>query len=285
MASLRTSALTPLTQFLGAIRAWFGAFGYMRHQGLSAYHLAGPVAIAAISLAGVGLTGMLSERIRETLLVGLDAIGLNPDDLGASPDAWWTDAYLWGASQLDWMLEWGVALLVLWIKVKLTKYLLLTLMAPVMSALAGAVRKREVGSAPPFSAGQLLRDVLRGVRTSSVLLLAELGLSLALALSGLLLTVFAAPLAILLSPALLVGSWMVGAYFYGAAVFDAVYEQDGLDWRTSIRRGWSERARLLGIGAVFSALLAVPFVGVLLAAFLGPMPCTTAAARLTHSAS
>ena len=112
-----------------------------------------------------------------------------------------------------------------------------------------------------------------------------LSLSLALALSGLLLTVFAAPLAILLTPALLVGSWMVGAYFYGAAVFDAVYEQDGLDWRTSIRRGWSDRARLLGIGAVFSALLAVPFVGVFLAAFLGPMPCTTAAARLTHSAS
>ena len=285
MASLRTFALTPLTQFLGAIRAWLQAFGYMRQQGLSVYHLAGPIAIAAISLAGIGLTGLLSERIRGALLLGLGAIGLSPDDLASSPDAWWADAYLWGASKLDWMLEWGVALLVLWIKIKLTKYLLLTLMAPVMSALAGAVRKREVGSAAPFSPGQLLRDVIRGVRTSSVLLLAELGLSLALALSGLLLTVFAAPLAILLSPVLLVGSWMVGAYFYGAAVFDAVYEQDGLDWRASIRRGWSDRFRLLGIGAVFSALLAVPFVGVFLAAFLGPMPCTTAAARLTHSAS
>lgn len=285
MASLRTFALTPLTQFLGAIRAWLQAFGYMRQQGLSVYHLAGPIAIAAISLAGIGLTGLLSERIRGALLLGLGAIGLSPDDLASSPHAWWADAYLWGASKLDWMLEWGVALLVLWIKIKLTKYLLLTLMAPVMSALAGAVRKREVGSAAPFSPGQLLRDVIRGVRTSSVLLLAELGLSLALALSGLLLTVFAAPLAILLSPVLLVGSWMVGAYFYGAAVFDAVYEQDGLDWRASIRRGWSDRFRLLGIGAVFSALLAVPFVGVFLAAFLGPMPCTTAAARLTHSAS
>lgn len=284
MASLRTSALTPLAQFFGAIRAWFQAFGYMRRQGLSAYHLTGPVAIAAISVAGIGLTGMLSTAIKDALLTGLDTLGLNPDDLAASPDAWWTDAYLWGTSQLDWMLEWGVALLVLWLKLKLTKYLLLTLMAPVMSALAGAVRKREIGSAPAFSAGQLLRDLIRGVRTSSVLLLAELGLSFVLALSGLLLTVFAAPVAVLLSPALLVGSWMVGAYFYGAAVFDAVYEQDGLDWRTSIRCGWSDRFRLLGIGAVFSSLIAVPFIGVFLAAFLGPMPCTTAAARLTHSA-
>ena len=285
MASYDTSALTPLTQFLGAMRAWLRAFSYMRRQGLSIYHLSGPLVIAAISAAGIGLTGVLSEQIRLALLSGLDTIGLDPDDLATSPEAWWTDAFLWGASQLEWMLECGVALAVLWLKIKLTKYLLLTLMAPIMSALAGAVRKREVGSAPPFSAGQLIRDLIRGVRTSSVLLIAELSLSLALALSGLLFTVFAAPLAILLSPVMLVGSWMVGAYFYGAAIFDAVYEQEGLGWRASIRRGWSERFRLLGIGAVFSALLAVPFAGVFLAAFLGPMPCTTAAARLTHSAS
>ena len=37
----------------------------MRRQGLSTYHLAGPAAITAISLAGVGLTGMLSEQSRQ----------------------------------------------------------------------------------------------------------------------------------------------------------------------------------------------------------------------------
>ena len=155
---------------------------------------------------------------------------MNPDDLGTSPDAWWTDAYLWGASQLGWMLEWGVALLVLWLGVKLTKYLLLTLMAPVMSACRRRA-KAEVGSAPPFNAGQLLRDLLRGVRP----------------LRSCCSPNWACPSrspspasphrvrALAVAPRPAAGSWMVG--FFWAAVW-LMHEQDGLDWRTSIRRGW-----------------------------------------------
>ncbi|MEC8758667.1 MAG: hypothetical protein VXX70_03865, partial [Bacteroidota bacterium] len=95
--------------------------------------------------------------------------------------------------------------------------------------------------------------------------------------------VFSAPLAVILSPILIALCWLVGAYFYGAAIFDAVHEQSGLDWRASIRQGWRDRFSLVGIGTVFSMLIAVPFIGVFLAAFLGPMPCTVAAARLTFT--
>jgi len=277
--------LAPLRQFLGALREWWLAFGYMGRNGLGLYHLAGPLAMVGITWAGFGLTGMLTSWIRTALLDGLNAIGLGPDLLFESPDAWWAEVLLWGASQLDWILEWGVTLLILWLKVKLIKYLMLTLMAPFMSALAGAVRKRETGEAPPFTASQFLRDLARGIRTAAILLMVELTLILFLALTGFLLTIFAAPLAILLSPVLLASGWMVGAYFYGAAVFDAVYEQAGLNWRTSLRSGWKDRYRLLGIGAVFSILLAIPFIGVFLATFLGPMPCTVAAARLSFSQS
>lgn len=108
-------------------------------------------------------------------------------------------------------------------------------------------------------------------------------LTLALYLTGLVLAMFTGALAILLSPLLLIAGWMVGAYFYGAAVFDAVYEQAGLNWRNSLRTGWKDRYRLLGIGAVFSILLTIPGFGVLLATFLGPIPCTVAAARMTFS--
>ena len=97
------------------------------------------------------------------------------------------------------MIEWATVLFVLWIKLKLTKYLMLTLMAPFMSAAAAAVRQRETGQSLPFSFGQLFRDVFRGVRTASALLAAELAVTLVLALVGLWLTAFAAPLAVLLS--------------------------------------------------------------------------------------
>ena len=279
----RPRIVRPIRDVLAAVRAWSRAFRYMGQAGLNRYHLIGPAALAAISLVGWGFTGWLADEIRAAVLQGMTAIGLDPNTLSSSPGDWWTDVLLWGATQLDWMLEWSISLLVLWLKLKVTKYLLLTLMAPFMSALAASVRKRETGQAIPFSLSQLLRDLLRGVRTAATLLLAELSLTLLLALAGLLLTVFAAPLAVLLSPLLLLIGWAVGAYFYGAAIFDAVYEQAGHDWRSSIRAGWADRYRLLGIGAVFSALIAVPFAGLFLATFLGPMPCTVAAARLTFS--
>ena len=280
------TALTPpahLREFLRAARGWFEAFGILRKYRLQAYHLAGPAVLLCITMAGAGLTQSLADALRDAVTSGLSSAGLDLDNLASSPDAWYSDALLWGASKLDWMLEWGLSLLVFWLKLKLTKYLLLTLMAPVMSALAGAIRQRETGTSTPFTVRQLLRDLYRGVRMSVALLAAELGLSLGLAVIGLLLTVFAAPVAVLLSPVLLVTGWAVGAYFYGAAVFDAVYEQAELDWRASLSRGWAERGRLLGIGSVFSLLLAVPLLGVFLATFLGPIPCTAAAARLTFT--
>lgn len=255
----------------------------MRSTGLRAYHLAGPAVLAAITLASAGLSKALAEAIRSAVIDGLAALGLSLDTLAASPDAWYTDTLLWGASKLDWMLEWGVGILVFWLKLKLIKYLILTVMAPIMSALAGAIRQRLTGQAVPFTLAQLAKDVLRGIRMSVVLLAAEMALTLAVAITSLLLTVFAAPIALLLSPVLLILGWSIGAYFYGAAVFDAVYEQGGLSWRSSLQQGWTDRGRLLGIGAVFSLLLSIPYGGVLFATLLGPIPCTVAAARLTYT--
>ena len=274
---------TPYRDFHRAFGAWFNAFAYMRSTGLRAYHLAGPTVLAAITLASAGLSKALAGAIRNAVMDGLAALGLNLDTLTASPDAWYTDVLLWGASTLDWMLEWGVSLLVFWLKLKIIKYVILTVMAPIMSTLAGSVRQRETGQAAPFSLAQLAKDILRGIRMSAVLLAVELALTLGVAILSLLLTVFAAPIALLLSPVLLILGWAIGAYFYGAAVFDAVYEQGGLSWRSSLQQGWKDRGRLLGIGAVFSLLLSLPYGGVLFATFFGPIPCTVAAARLTYT--
>lgn len=281
MAPISTQPLRPLSQFTTAIRGWWQAFRYMSQHGLLVFHLAGPAVILAIQVFGFNLSSWLKTTIRNGFDSGLLALGLDLNTLGTSADGLWQDILLWVASILDWVLECGVTVLVFLLSVTLTKYLLLTLMAPFMSALAGRVRQLETGTSLPFTLSQLIRDLLRGIRTAAGLLAVELALTLALSLTGLLLTVFAAPLTILLSPILIVLGWLVGAYFYGAAIFDAVHEQAGLGWKASIRDGWRERFSLLGIGTVFYLLIAVPVVGVFLAACLGTMPCTVAAARLT----
>ena len=254
----------------------------MRRQGLNVYHLAGPLALTGITISGFKLTRILTDWIRSALTDSLIPAGIPSVSPSTSNRDPWINFLEWGANGLESLMEVGVALLVLWIKIKVTKYLLLTLMAPFMSAVAGAVRKRETGASIPFTAKQVFLDIARGIRTASVLFALETALAICLTGTGLLFTVFAAPIAVVVSPVLLLAGWMVGAYFYGAAVFDAVYEQEGLNWRASLRAGWANRYQLLGIGAVFSAMLAIPAIGVFFAAFLGPIPCTVAAARMTH---
>ena len=258
---------------------WWRSFAYLKQHGLRQYHASGPAVIVGLAIAGVAFSHWLTERLKASFQ---DAV-TNWLPTSSSSGAWWDEALLWGSSKADWLIEWGVVLFVLWLKVKVTKYLLITLMAPLMSALAAAVGKVETGMDMPFSWKTLVRDLLRGLRISMVLLFLELALGAALWMTGLILTLFTGPLVVLLSPALLMASWLVGAYFFGAAVYDAVYEQGGLDWRASLRAGWQQRGHLVGLGAVFSLIMAIPFVGPYLAALLGPVPCTTAAARLFFS--
>ena len=261
---------------------WWRSFAYLRRHRLRRFHLAGPAVLLALAAASIYFTRWLTATL--TAFVH----GFMPEQLpleaeGGTASDVWSGAMQWVQTMLDSLIEWGVILLVLWLKVKVVKYLIITLMAPFMSALAAAVVALETGESMPFSWGGLLRDILRGVRISLVLLTMELVLGAALWLTGLALALFAAPLAVLLAPVLFCLSWAIGAYFFGAAVYDAVYEQAGLSWRHSLRMGWQQRGHLFGIGALFSLLMGIPVIGPYIAALLGPVPCTTAAAQLYFS--
>ena len=270
---------------------WSRSFSYLRTHGLRAYHFAGPIVLAVLALAGwwfaEWLTAALTDALHGMLPVVTQASDAAGEADGAN-DGWgrtWNEVLLWGSSRLDWIVEWGVLLFVLWLKVKVTKYLLITLMAPFMSALAAAVCAIETGTDTAFNWKGLVRDLWRGVRISLVLLMMELALGVTLWTTGFLLTLLTGPLGVLLSPVLIALSWAIGAYFFGAAVYDAVYEQAGLDWRSSIRAGWTQRSHMLAIGGILSLLLAIPFIGPYIAALIGPIPCTAAAARLFFTPS
>lgn len=298
MVRLRTVTPLFLRQFTAAWGAWIQSFGYLKRHNLQAFHAVGPGAIALLTSLGWWLTSKLDSTAQAALQRGLNALGLTSQDapsLDTHPltesqattvdPSFWNSLLSWAVDQLEWVLHWGVIALVFWLKIKVTKYLLLTLVAPFMSLLAAKIQQKVTGQATPLSLASVLRDIARGIRTALSLFLMEMGLTLTLAILGLLLTIFTPPIAVLFSPILLATSWTVGSYFYGAAVFDAVFEQQGMDWRTSIRNGWQQKGHLIGIGMVFSLLLAIPVAGPFLAALLGPMPATAAAAKLTFHPS
>lgn len=263
---------------------WWKSYAYLRQHGLRRHHLAGPAVLTVLTLLGWWfadrLTGTLKTRIH-----GMLDPWLAPHDAEPANDApWWSWSTEWITGAVDTLAEWTVLLAVLWLKVKVIKYLLITIMAPFMSLLASDVIRTETGQSSPPSLLALMRDLLRGLRISFVLLTMEIGLGIMLWAVGMAASLLFPPLAVLLSPLLIAASWLVGAYFFGAAVFDAPFEQSGLSWGASLRAGWQARGHLIGIGLIFSALMAVPFIGAYVAALLGPVPCTTAATRL-HLAS
>lgn len=270
--------------FAAAWKAWLFAFAYLRKQRLQAYHWVGPSAILMITWGGWVFSEAIRQAASGQLLKGLTHFGFDAVSLEQS-DSWASSTALWAVSQMEWILEWGIVLLMFWVKLKITKYLLLTLVAPFMSLLAATIRFRETGQSSPLTASGLIRDVMRGLRTALSLFLFELSLTIALAISGLLLLLLAPPIAAILSPVLVALSWAVGSYFYGAAVFDAVFEQQGINWRSSLREGWNRKGHLMGIGTVFSLLMAIPLIGPIVAALIGPIPCTAAAAKLTFSSA
>ena len=280
----RLPGTTGLSAAWSAFPMWWRSFAYLRQHGLRRHHLAGPAVLAVLTLLGWWfadhLTGTLKTRIHEQL----DPWLAPPDADPVNEAPWWSWSSEWITGALDTLAEWTVLLAVLWLKVKVLKYLLITIMAPFMSLLAADVIRTETGQSSPPSLLAFLRDLIRGLRISFVLLTMEISLGILLWAIGFAAALLFPPLAVVLSPLLIAASWLVGAYFFGAAVFDAPYEQSGMSWGASLRTGWKARGHLVGIGLIFSALLAVPFIGAYVAALLGPVPCTTAATRL-HLAS
>lgn len=267
--------------FFSAISGWWMAFSYIRTHRLQRFHFVGPIIFFGIWWSGSAFAQWLTQQVQAQL----------GEDLAAQRQAipeseeWWGQASYWMSKSADWLIEWGIWLLVFWLKLKVTKYLLLTLMAPFMSAVAGKVRNIETGQSPPSSFAQFIRDIGRGMRTAVVLFFSEVGISLILGMAGLTVTLFAPALSVITSPVCLILGWIIGAYFYGAAVYDAVFEQAGLNWRQSLAKGWDNRGSLLGIGVVFSGFLTIPILGVILITLVGPIPATVAAARQHFSAS
>lgn len=264
---------------------WWRSYAYLRTHGLRRHHLSGPAVIAVLTLIGWWVADRLTETLQALIHGWMDPWLATADPEASSGNSWWSWSTEWMLGAVDSLAEWTALLAVLWLKVKVIKYLLITIMAPFMSLLASDVIRTETGRTSASSAMALLRDLARGLRISFMLLTMEVCLGILLWTAGVSISLLFPPLGVLLSPLFIAVSWVVGAYFFGAAVFDAVYEQWGLSWRASLRAGWQARGHLIGIGMVFSALMAIPFIGPYVAALLGPVPCTTAAARLHLAAS
>ena len=164
-----------------------------------------------------------------------------------------------------------------WLKIKLLKYFVLAFLGPVMSVISDVTEEKLTGVKRPFSLKKFIREVFRGIRTALLYLFIELFLALLLLVVALVAGWVFPVLLPFIAPLEIIVAFTIGAFFYGAAALDYVWEREDVGAFGSLGMAYKSRRLAVGIGVPFAVWMAIPIVNFTLAPIFAPALATVAA--------
>ncbi len=164
-----------------------------------------------------------------------------------------------------------------WLKIKLLKYFVLAFLGPVMSVISDVTEEKLTGVKRPFSLKKFVREVFRGIRTALLYLFIELFLALLLLVVALVAGWVFPVLLPFIAPLEIIVAFTIGAFFYGAAALDYVWEREDVGAFGSLGMAYKSRRLAIGIGVPFAIWMAIPIVNFTLAPIFAPALATVAA--------
>jgi uncharacterized protein involved in cysteine biosynthesis len=164
-----------------------------------------------------------------------------------------------------------------WLKIKLLKYFVLAFLGPVMSVISDVTEEKLTGVKRPFSLKKFIREVFRGIRTALLYLFIELFLALLLLVVALVAGWVFPVLLPFIAPLEVIVAFTIGAFFYGAAALDYVWEREDMGAFGSLGMAFKSRRLAVGIGVPFAIWMAIPIVNFTLAPIFAPALATVAA--------
>lgn len=168
---------------------------------------------------------------------------------------------------------WLSILIVLILIFYLFKYLVMAIIAPFMGTLSERVETIKTGRpAPEVSFGQLVQDVLRGLRIALRNVVREILLTLLI----LILFNFIPLVGTLAIP---VATFIVQAYYAGFGNLDYTLERKRFNVSNSVAFTRAHRGFTIGNGAVFVLLMFIPVLGWFLAPGYGTVAATLGALK------
>lgn len=202
-------------------------------------------------------------------VVGLVFLGLTMggDAAGWIVERWLPDFLQGDAARM-------VTTILLWLLLLLSGYVtyqpvVLIIFSPFLSFLSEMAESRMTGKpGPPFEWKQLLKDVVRAVRIN---LRNLLRMVILIALAWLLVII---PLLGSMASAVLI--FFIQAFYNGFALSDYTLERKRLSVKESVQFGKDHRARVVGVGAGFMAMMLVPVIGWFAAPTYGAVAATIA---------
>lgn len=221
-----------------------------------------PVVLLVLNvLVGVNMATYLGDLFVEWLRA------LIPLSLGSS---WWADALRAASSVVAWIAFFLISLYV-------GGFLLLVLLSPLLAYISERVDEHLTGNHYPFRLGEFVGDVFRGIAIAFRNLIIELALTLVLLVVGLVPGVGIVAATLLMA---------ISAYYYGFSFMDYTLERHRYTVRQSVAFVKHNRGAAVGVGAVYLAIIAIPFVGLALgslAAVLATVAGTAASCRIIES--
>lgn len=222
------------------------------------------------ALNGIGKYGLLKYFLFSGIISILIAAGVSTLSiyLGDSLGNWVQGIYPWdtGSGIIDRVSDWTSGIVIFVIGLFLLKYLLLIIVSPLMSYMSESIERQmnQDYHAPDFSISSLFSDLVRSIRINIRNLSKELIITFVLLIVG-----FFPGAAMVTTPLI----FLVQAYYAGFGILDYWMERhyrvsDSIDF---VR---DHRLDTVGLGAVYLALLLVPFLGAVLAPVLGATAAT-----------
>ena len=270
-------------------RAFWMSFRFLQQHGMKSwiffFAIAAVVAWGGMACAWWYSLGLLREAILESSFLEIweSAAGT-------------TDGSLWsrGTRLLKLMIARGlgpllrilVAALAFFLNMKVTKFFVLAVLGPFISMLSERAAAVEGANSEPSWNGELFfKGMIRGVKSAALLFLVEVSLGGILGVGSFLVLLFLpflAPLAAVLSPFLFVA---LGSWFYGAAMFDCIWERYGMGSREGLRASRSFGTAPMGLGFPIYLFMTIPFLAFPLGLILGPIGGAVGAVLIHKSSS
>lgn len=149
-----------------------------------------------------------------------------------------------------------IRIIVFLIYLKLYRYFILILLAPVLALMAEKLFELKNESSVPFKFSRFISNAARGIKIAFSNLLKEIALTLIILIMVILLPIISpfAPLVI----------FLIEGYYYGFSMIDYFNELKGMKADESRGFIWEHKGLALGNGTLFSLLLLIPFIGVLI---------------------
>ena len=184
-------------------------------------------------------------------------------------------AIFWGSEVLRTVISWTLYILFKLMYILVFAYVggkvVIIFMSPVFSVLSERVDRILTGNKYPFSAEQMMRDIVRGIIiVSRNMLLELLAIIIVFALG------FIPFIGWVLS---IIGTFVlyaIASYFYGFSFMDYTSERKKLNITESIKYIKTNIGIAVGVGSIFALALIIPLCGTLIASFVSIVAVTAA---------